>query len=147
MSYTNRELLARLLQCEAEGEGDDGMKAVASVIMNRVKVPYGEFARIIQGDVRKAIAQAGQFTCMKEVVAGSYNAQNIYNMNPQQIHYDIADWALAGGTLGAVANSLWYFNPFKPTCIAFFPPGDNGIIFTRIRLHCFYIPTQKYATT
>jgi N-acetylmuramoyl-L-alanine amidase len=129
MPYTNRELLARLLQCEAEGEGEDGMRAVASVIMNRVKVPYGEFSRIIQGDVRKAIAQAGQFTCLKEVVAGNYNAQNIYNMNPQQIHYDIADWALAGSTLGAVANSLWYFNPFRPTCVSFFPPGNNGIIF------------------
>ena len=147
MPYTNRELLARLLQCEAEGEGEDGMKAVASVIMNRVKVPYGEFARIVQGDIRKAIAQAGQFTCMKEVVAGSYNAQNIYNMNPQQIHYDIADWALGGNTLGAVANSLWYFNPFKPICVSFFPTGGNGIIFTRVRLHCFYIPTQKYAET
>jgi len=147
MPYTNRELLSRLLQCEAEGEGEDGMKAVASVIMNRVKVPYGEFFRIIQGDVRKAIAQAGQFTCMKEVVAGAYNAQNIYNMNPQQIHYDIADWALGGSTLGAVANSLWYFNPFRPTCVSFFPTGNNGIIFTRVRLHCFYIPTAKYATT
>jgi len=147
MPYTNRELLSRLLQCEAEGEGEDGMKAVASVIMNRVKVPYGEFFRIIQGDVRKAIAQAGQFTCMKEVVAGAYNAQNIYNMNPQQIHYDIADWALGGSTLGAVANSLWYFNPFRPTCVSFFPIGNNGIIFTRVRQHCFYIPTAKYATT
>ncbi|HEY5585342.1 MAG TPA: cell wall hydrolase [Ruminiclostridium sp.] len=147
MPYTNRELFARLIQCEAEGEGDDGMRAVSSVIMNRVKVPYGEFIRLIQGDVRKAIAQAGQFTCMKEVVAGSYNAQNIYNMNPQQIHYDIADWALSGNTLGAVANSLWYFNPFNPKCTPFFPPGGAGIIFTRINLHCFYIPTQKYSTT
>ena len=147
MPYTNRELLARLLKCEAEGEGDDGMRAVASVIMNRVKVPYGELARLLQGDVRKAIAQAGQFTCMKEVVAGSYNAQNIYNMNPLQIHYDIADWALAGGNLGAVANSLWYYNPFRITCGSFFPPGNTGIIFTRVRLHCFYIPTAKYATT
>lgn len=147
MPYTDRELFARLLQCEAAGEGDDGMRAVASVIMNRVTVPYGEFFRIIQGDVRKAIYQAGQFTCVKEVVGDKYNPQNIYNMNPQQIHYDIADWALAGSTLGAVANSLWYYNPFKPTCGSFFPPGDTGIIFTRIRQHCFYIPTNKYKYT
>jgi len=147
MPYTNRELFARLIQCEAEGEGDDGMRAVSSVVMNRVKVPYGEFFRLIGGDVRKAIAQAGQFTCLKEVVAGVYNPQNIYNMNPQQIHYDIADWALAGSQLGAVANSLWYYNPFNPKCAPFFPPGGAGIIFTRINKHCFYIPTQKYSTT
>ena len=36
------ELLARMVQCEAGGEGDNGMKAVASVIMNRVRITYGE---------------------------------------------------------------------------------------------------------
>lgn len=36
MAYTDRELLARLVQCEAGGEGENGMKAVASVVMNRV---------------------------------------------------------------------------------------------------------------
>lgn len=147
MPYTNRELFARLLQCEAGGEGDDGMKGVASVIMNRVNVPYGEFFRLLHGDVRAAIMQAGQFTCVKEVVGGQYNAQNIYNMNPTEIHYDIADWALSGNTLGAVANCLWYYNPFSPSCGSFFPPGNTGVIFNRINQHCYYIPTQKYAQT
>ena len=31
MAYSDRELLARLIQCEAGGEGDTGMKAVAGV--------------------------------------------------------------------------------------------------------------------
>mgnify|MGYP002597304105 CR=1 FL=1 len=31
MAYSERELLARIVQCEAGGEGDIGMKAVASV--------------------------------------------------------------------------------------------------------------------
>ena len=39
------ELFARTIQCEAGGEGDSGMKAVASVIMNRVNVSYGEYGR------------------------------------------------------------------------------------------------------
>ncbi len=147
MAYTDRELFARLIQCEAEGEGDDGMRAVASVVMNRTTVPYGEFFRLLHGNVRKAIYQINQFTCCKEVVANAYNPQNIYNMTPQQIHYDIADWALAGNTLGAVANSLWYYNPFSPKCATFFPPGGTGIILTRINQHCFYIPTEKYAKT
>lgn len=42
MSYSERELLARIIQCEAGGEGDNGMKAVATVVLNRVNVPIGE---------------------------------------------------------------------------------------------------------
>ena len=32
MAYSNRELLARSVQCESGGEGDNGMKAVATVV-------------------------------------------------------------------------------------------------------------------
>ena len=46
MAYSDRELLARMIQCEAGGEGDNGMRAVASVIMNRVNSTEGEYARI-----------------------------------------------------------------------------------------------------
>lgn len=35
MAFSDRELLARLVQCEAGGEGDNGMKAVATVVLNR----------------------------------------------------------------------------------------------------------------
>ena len=58
MAYSERELLARIIQCEAGGEGDNGMKAVASVIMNRVNVTEGEYARISQGgSIRNIIYQ------------------------------------------------------------------------------------------
>ena len=40
MAYSDRELLARLIECEAGGEGENGMKAVASVVMNRVCLLY-----------------------------------------------------------------------------------------------------------
>ena len=36
MAYSERELLARIAQCEAGGEGDNGMKAALTVVMNRV---------------------------------------------------------------------------------------------------------------
>ena len=36
MAFSDRELIARLVQCEAGGEGENGMKAVATVIMKRV---------------------------------------------------------------------------------------------------------------
>jgi len=58
MPYSERELLARIVQCEAGGEGDNGMRAVASVVMNRVNVSEGEYARISQGgSIRNIIYQ------------------------------------------------------------------------------------------
>ena len=59
MAYSERELLARIIQCEAGGEGDNGMRAVASVVMNRVNASEGEYARISQGgSIRNIIYQA-----------------------------------------------------------------------------------------
>lgn len=148
MPYNDKELLARLIQCEADGEGDNGMYAVASVIVNRRNVPYGEFSRISNGgNIRAIMQQPGQFTCMKTSVGGAYNAQNVYNMDPQEIHYEIAEWALANNTFNGVGNCLFYYNPYNPKCASYFPAGGVGIIYTRINQHCFYAPTQKYAKT
>lgn len=148
MGYSNRELLARLIQCEAGGEGTDGMAAVASVVMNRVHVPFGEFARISDGgNVRNIIFQTRQFTCAMETINGQYNPQNIYNMSPDMIHYAVADWALEGGRFGGVGESLFFYNPFSSKCPGYFPPGGTGVFFARIGDHCFYIPTNKYAQT
>lgn len=147
MAYDTRELFARLIQCEAGGEGDDGMRAVATVIMNRARVSNGEFARISKGgDVRSIITQKGQFVCMQETVGGKYNKQNIYNMTPTSEHYNIVDWALGGGIFSGVGNSLFFFNPYSKTCRKNFPT-DVGVFYARIGNHCFYAPTSKYART
>ena len=45
-------------------------------------------------------------------------------MNPEQIHYDIADWALSGNTAASVGNSLFFFNPYSDQC-RFFPSGRH----------------------
>ena len=90
MAYSDRELLARLIQCEAGGEGEDGMKAVAGVVMNRVHAKGGEYARVGQGSIRNIIFQPYQFVCASETEGGAYNPQNIYNMRPEQIPYDLA---------------------------------------------------------
>ena len=148
MAYTTRELLARLIKCEAGGEGDDGMRAVATIITNRANVAYGEFAKISQGgDVRSIIEQPGQFVCMRSVVGGEYNPQNVWNLDPEDIHYEIADWALANNTFSGIGNCLFYFNPYNPQCPPYFPPNGMGVIYNRINAHCFYAPTQKYAQT
>ncbi len=142
MAYSDRELIARIVQCEAGGEGENGMKAVASVIMNRVNVSEGEYSRISQGgSIRNIIFQPGQFDCVREELLNNYNPQNIYNMTPTDIHYNIADWVMAGNRLNEVGECLWYLNPFRPSCGSTFPSNGSGIFHTRLGEHCFYRPT------
>lgn len=97
MPFDNRELLARIIKCEAEGEGENGMKAVATTIMNRVNAPYGEYQRIGQGNIRTIMLQTNQFDCTSEIINGKPTIRNIYTTPPESIHYEIADWALGGG--------------------------------------------------
>lgn len=138
------ELFARLIQCEAGGEGDNGMRAVASVVMNRVRVTYGEYSRY--HTIRAVIYQQGQFNCARTQLGGKENLQNIYNMNPQQIHYDIANWAIAGNRLTNLGRALWFFNPYSDSCQRFFP-SEVGSFVLRVGDHCFYNPTPAYAKT
>lgn len=142
---TDLELLARIIRCEAGGEGEEGMKAVASVVMNRVHITYGEYGRL-DSTVRAVIYQPGQFDCVRETIRGQYNPQNIYNMLPEPIHYDIAEWAMVGNRVTGLGEALWYFNPFSPNCRPNFP-SNVGAFVLRIGNHCFYNPTAAYADT
>lgn len=131
-----------------EENGDNGMKAVATVIINRVNATVGEYSRVSQGgNIRNIIFQQGQFDCARETIGGNYNPQNIYNMTPTDIHYDIADWALAGNKVNEVGECLWFLNPFRPNCSSTFPSNGSGTLHTRIGEHCFYRPTSLYSQT
>lgn len=145
MAYNDRELLARIIMCEAGGEGENGMRAVATVVMNRVHVSGGEYLRVGQGNLRNVIYQPGQFDCILTEMRGKPNAQNIYNMRPEPVHYRIADWALSGGTLNAVGECLWYLNPYGECRNEF--PVRSGAFHTRVNQHCFYRPTPYYSQT
>ena len=145
MAFSERELFARLIQCGAGGEGENGMKAVASVVMNRVNITYGEYGRL-QKNIRSILNQPGQFDCMRETIGGRYNSQNIYNMRPEQIHYDIADWAIAGNRISNLGSALWYYNPFEANCRQNFP-SNVGSLVIKIGKHCFYNPTDAYSET
>lgn len=147
MSFTTRELFARLIKCEAGGEGESGMKAVATLVMNRVHVANGQYFRTGQGDLRKVILEPGEFTCMLSKVYGELNPQTVWSSQPEQIHYQIADWALSGNKHSGVAESLWYYNPFSPECRNYFPINRSGSIFNRINQHCYYYPTSLYYKT
>ncbi len=122
------------------------MRAVATVVMNRVHASTGEYQRVGQGSLREIIYQKGQFDCTFETIRGKPNMQNIYNANPEQIHIDIALWALGGGVLSEVGESLWYLNPYGK-CMKEFPRNGSGTLHTRINQHCFYRPTPKYSET
>lgn len=148
MAYSERELLARIVQCEAGGEGENGMKAVATVVMNRVNATEGEYAKVSQGgNIRNIIFQNGQYDCARETIRNQYNPQNIYNMTPSDIHYYIADWALSGNKLNEIEDCLWYLNSFKPICNSTFPSNGSGTFHTRYGEHCFYRPTALYSKT
>lgn len=137
---TELELLARLIKCEAGGEGLEGMAAVASVVMNRVRILEGEYGRY--NTVYDVLTAPRQFEC----VTGGNQIQNIYNMIPEQIHYQIANWAISGGRLNSMEQSLWFFNPFSSYCPPNFPSGV-GYFNARLGDHCFYNPNASYWST
>ena len=141
---TDLELFARLIQCEAGGEGDNGMKAVASVVMNRVRTSVGEYGRY--NTIPAVIYQDGQFNCVRTTLSGRTNLQNVYNMNPTSVHYEIAEWAMAGGGLANLWEALWFFNAYSSTCPNNFP-SSVGYFQIRIGNHCFYNPAPSYANT
>ncbi len=148
MALSDRELLARLIVCEAGGEGETGMQAVATVVMNRVTVQTGEYFRISEGgNIRNIILQKNQFTCAFETINNQTNPRSIYNVLPEQIHYEIADWAINGNKLNAVGTCLWFMNPGNKQCAMYFPSNGSGIFHTMINKHCFFRPTEKYNST
>jgi N-acetylmuramoyl-L-alanine amidase len=146
MPFNNRELFARVIKCEAEGEGENGMRAVATTIMNRVNVPYGEYQRVGQGNIRTIMLQPNQFDCIEVTKDGKSTIRNVFTTPPDDIHFEIADWALGGGKFFGISNSLWYLNP-PGECAGYFPPNKSGKYFTTVNQHCFYSPTPKYKTT
>lgn len=147
MALSDIEVFARLIQCEAGGEGEAGMKAVAGVVMNRTNIGYGEYSRVSNGgNIRNIIFQPGQFDCTRTTIGGRRNSQNIYNMSPEQIHFDIAQWAIAGNRLAGMGWALWFYNPYSASCRGNFPSQVGAFAF-RVGNHCFYNPTDAYAQT
>ena len=73
------------------------------------------------GSIRNIIFQTGQFDCVRETINNQYNPQNIYKMAPEEIHYQIADWAMAGNKINEVGIKCVNYNFFM-----------NKIIITKI---------------
>ena len=143
--FSHHEVILGVCSSIPGREGQDGMRAVATVVMNRVHVSDGEYLRVGQGNLRNIVFQPGQFDCILTEIGGRPNMQNIYNMRPEPIHYQIADWALSGGVHTPVGVCLWYLNPFGECRSEF--PQRTGTFHTRVNNHCFYRPTPYYRLT
>jgi N-acetylmuramoyl-L-alanine amidase len=124
------------------------MRAVATTVMNRVRVSNGEYQRVCEGDLRRVFMQMCQFCVIKPPSAG-WKIRRMYGpLRRRTSIYQVADWAINGGIYtGVGSNCLWYMNPFVPQCPDFFPYNKTGYWFTRLRQHCFYNPTEAYAQT
>ena len=68
-------------------------------------------------------------------------------MNPTDIHYEIADWALSGNKINIVGDALWFMNPYSEDCPYEFPYNGSGVLIERVNNHCFYRPTELYYNT
>ena len=140
---TDRELFARLIRCEAEGEGEAGMKGVASVVMNRVHVSGGEYLRTGQGNLRMVIEQPYQFTCLLTEVYGQVNPQNIYNIPAEQIHFEIAYWSCPRHIVRRCSMPV-VLQSVQPTVNPYSRNGSGAI---SAGSPCFYEPTSLYYQT
>lgn len=146
MAYSDRELLGaahRVRGGRRGGERHEGGGERRDEPRDRLG---RRIRRVGQGSIRKIIMQPGQFVCASETERGAYNPQNIYNMRPTDVHYSIADWAMAGNRLTGLGDALWFFNPFSDTCRPNFP-SQVGVFRVRIGDHCFYDPTEAYYDT
>ena len=107
------ELFARLIQCEAGGEGDNGMRAVASVVMNRVR--SGRY-----GSIMAVIYAPGQFGVVSNGSIGRYLS------NPKGSCRQAAQEAINGYT------NIGGYTHFKNARLG---AGENSIV---IGNHVFY---------
>jgi spore germination cell wall hydrolase CwlJ-like protein len=123
ISAKERDLLARLVHAEAEGESFAGKVAVASVVMNRVK--SGLFANTITGVVYGKDGGYYQFT---PVLDGRIN-------NPaSSTTYDAVDKVLSGGST-LPSKVMWFLNP--STSVSSWITS-NKTLYKRIGNHDFY---------
>ena len=116
MAFSDRELIARLVQCEAGGEGENRNESSCNSNYEQGKQQYTENMRVF---LKEEVYETQFFKQANLTV--QYNSQNIYNMVPTDEHYNIADWAIAGNKINEIGECLWYMNPYNPSCPNTFP--------------------------
>lgn len=105
--YSDRELLARILQAEAGSQGVSGKLAVGSVIRNRAaEGGYGQ-------GIRGVITNPGHFSPVNYYTgyAGGEQGVNFERINPAEDTYAVADAILSGRYDDPTAGATHFYNP------------------------------------
>ncbi|SNZ11498.1 N-acetylmuramoyl-L-alanine amidase [Terribacillus aidingensis] len=132
VKYTSKDvdLMARMMRAEAEGEGQQGMLYVGTVIVNRAVADCLDF-----GDVR-AIRDV-----IFQVQGGNYSFEavqkgNVFYQRARDSERRLAERNLKSWREQPAQYALWYFNPYAPC-----PPTWYDQPFTgQYKDHCFYEP-------
>lgn len=131
LGLSDRDILAKTIQAEAGNQGAQGMLAVGSVIMNRVKAPgYG-------GSIQDVILKPGQFSPWNSETnyAGGAQGQDMMNLVASPQVYAITDAVLSGKAPDPTSGATHFYNDriSNPSWGAEKQGGD----WTRINSHLF----------
>jgi|HubBroStandDraft_2_1064218.scaffolds.fasta_scaffold00063_13 spore germination cell wall hydrolase CwlJ-like protein len=139
LSDNDRDLLARTMLSEAGIDGDDGMKAVAAVIKNRVN------SDAFPNSIADVIHQPGQFSAWGLPRTDPNNPNNFGKKNPNMLRAGaIADSVFAGQGPDPTNAATYYAN--IPIVKANLRPGQKMPPFTQypqtaqIGHHTFFSP-------
>ncbi|OIJ21319.1 cell wall hydrolase [Anaerobacillus alkalidiazotrophicus] len=126
VNQKDREMLARLIRAEAEGEGDLGMLKAGNVMVNRVRSTCLDFVHI-RTVPEMTFQSPGGF----EAVLHGYFYQ------PAREHeLRLVDRLIKGERHHPAEFSLWFFRPDGPCPAQWWGQWNSG----RYKEHCFYTP-------
>lgn len=132
VAYRNNDvdLIARMMRAEAEGEGNQGMLYVGTVIVNRVVASCLDFKDLRKVEDVIFHVQGGNYSF--EAVQKGNLFYNPARENERKLARRVLDfWRDHPGKY-----ALWYFNPYAPC-----PPTWYGQPFAgQFKNHCYYEP-------
>jgi N-acetylmuramoyl-L-alanine amidase len=127
-SADDRQLLARLLRAEAEGEGELGMLMVGNVSVNRVRSQCLDFK-----DIRSINRMVYQSPGGYEAVHKPY-----FYQKAREKEIRLAERVINGERFHPASNALWFFKPTGNCPSQWYNQWNTG----RYKAHCFFKPTQ-----
>ena len=108
------------------------MRAVASVVMNRVNAPGGEYAHRPRRYSQYHLSAISVCLCQHYRKRTAQSSEHLQHASGH-IHFDIADWAIAGNRLPSLGSAL-----FSPCHTRTFPA--MSVFCHAYGDHCFYNP-------
>lgn len=130
VKYSNEEveLLARLIQSEALGEGEEGMLLVGNVVINRV---------VANCDVFRNTRSITEVIYQKNAFSGV--GTPLFNEPVNSRVRSLALRCINGYRNEPATNALWFKNPGTNVAC---PPEFYGNFSGRYKKHCFYNPAR-----